>query len=67
MRDLVVLPTLKLAGMTFRDVRAAIDDQPNTNDLNIGTSILKHFLITTDFKERTVWLQPTPEEVNGGF
>jgi hypothetical protein len=26
--------------------------------MNVGTSILKNFLITTDFKDRTVWLAP---------
>jgi hypothetical protein len=39
-------------------VPAAIDDQPNANDLNIGTSILKDFDIVTDFKQRAVWLAP---------
>lgn len=58
MRDVVVLPRLTVAGVPFLKVRAAVDDQPNANDLNIGTSILKEFVITTDFKNRTVWLQP---------
>jgi hypothetical protein len=58
MRDIVVLPRLTVAGVTFRNVTAAVDDQSNAGDLNIGTSILKHFLITTDFSRRTVWLQP---------
>jgi hypothetical protein len=39
-------------------VTAAIDDQPSHNDLNVGTAILKNFLITIDFKQRAVWLQP---------
>jgi hypothetical protein len=55
-RDLVLIKSLEVAGTTFHNVPAAIDDQPNANDLNIGTSILKHFLITTDFRSRTVWL-----------
>ena len=25
---------------------------------NIGTSILKHFVITTDFQQRAAWLAP---------
>jgi hypothetical protein len=58
MRDVVVIPKLTVAGVPFREVRAAVDDQPNANDLNVGTSILKHFLITADFKSRHVWLQP---------
>jgi len=57
-RDLVHLDSLEVAGKTFRDITAAIDDQPNHNDLNVGTAILKHFLITTDFRQRVVWLHP---------
>lgn len=56
MRELVRIERLEVAGRTFRDVEAAVDDQPNANDLNIGTSILKNFLVTTDFAERSVWL-----------
>ena len=52
--------SLTVAGRTFRNVPAAIDDQPNANDLNVGTSILKEFLIVTDFKQRAVWLAPRP-------
>lgn len=58
MRDTTIIPSLTVAGRTFRDVPAAIDDQPNANDLNIGTSILKDFDIVTDFKQRAVWLAP---------
>jgi hypothetical protein len=57
-RDFVRLDQLEVAGRTFRNVTANIDDQPSHNDMNIGTSILKNFLITTDFKGRAVWLQP---------
>ena len=57
-RDTTVLPTLTVAGVVFRDVAATVDDQSNANDLNIGTSILRNFRITTDFKQRAVWLQP---------
>jgi predicted aspartyl protease len=57
-RDMVKLGLLEVAGTRFRNVDAAIDDQPNANELNIGTSILKNFLITTDFKNRAVWLEP---------
>jgi hypothetical protein len=55
-RDLVKLRSLNIAGTRFSNVTAAIDDQPNANDLNIGTAILKHFAITTDFNGRAVWL-----------
>lgn len=57
-RDLVTLPELEVGGVRFRDQPAAVDDQPNANDLNIGTAVLRHFLITADFKERAVWLLP---------
>lgn len=57
-RETTVLPELTVAGVTFRNVPAAIDDQPNANELNIGTSILREFVITTDFKRRAVWLLP---------
>lgn len=56
--DIVVLRTLTLAGRTFRDVRAGIDPGETASDLNIGTSILRHFLITTDFAGRAIWLEP---------
>ena len=57
-RDTVRLDRLDVAGAVFRDVSASIDDQPSANDLNVGTSILRNFLITTDFRQRAVWLEP---------
>jgi predicted aspartyl protease len=57
-RQLVRLRTLDVAGKRFRNVLAAIDEQPNANDLNIGTAILRRFLIVTDFANRSVWLSP---------
>lgn len=57
-RDYVLLPVLEVAGRRFTDVHATIDDQPSHNDMNVGTAILKNFRITTDFKDRTVWLEP---------
>jgi hypothetical protein len=56
-RDFVLLEKLEVAGRTFRNLHANIDDQPSHNDMNVGTSILKNFLITTDFKDRAVWLE----------
>lgn len=61
-RDVVVLKTLKLAGVTFRDVRATIDAQPNAADANIGVKLLRHFRIVTDFARKAVWLQPRHTE-----
>lgn len=57
-RDHVRLDRLEIAGKTFRNVDANIDDQPSHNDLNVGTKVLRNFLITTDFKDRAVWLAP---------
>lgn len=57
-RDLVRLSSLEVGGKGFHNVIAAIDDQPSHNDMNVGTSILKNFRITTDFASRTVWLDP---------
>ena len=59
-RDIVLLRSLSLAGREFRDVRAAIDPGATASDLNIGTSILRHFVITTDFADRAIWLEPKP-------
>jgi len=57
-RDIVILGTVTVAGRTFRDVRAAIDPGATASDLNFGTSILRHFRITTDFANRSIWLEP---------
>jgi predicted aspartyl protease len=59
-RDIVILRTLNIAGRTFRNVRAAIDPGATASDLNIGTSILRHFILTTDFAGQQVWLEPRP-------
>lgn len=56
-REVVVLKTLEIAGRTFRDVPATIDDRETSADLNIGTSILRHFRIATDFAGRAIWLE----------
>jgi hypothetical protein len=57
-RQVLTLRSLEVAGTAFPDVTAAIDAQPSAADLNIGTSILKQFVITTDFAEHAVWLEP---------
>lgn len=55
-RDLVQIDRLEVGGVSFANVTAAVDDQSSANDMNIGTSILRHYMITTDFKQRAVWL-----------
>ena len=62
LRKTVRLQVLEIAGTTFRNVRAAIDAQPSANDLNIGTRILRHFLITTDFAGHSIWLKAKMNE-----
>lgn len=59
-RDIVILRSFTIAGRTFTNVRAAIDDGETASDLNIGTSILRHFILTTDFAGHQVWLEPRP-------
>ena len=62
LRDVVRIDRLEVAGITFSEVEAEIDDQTSANDLNIGTLILKNFLITTDFEQRRIWLAQTGGE-----
>lgn len=57
-RDLVVLAEFEVAGVTFRDVPAAIDRTDNAGDVNVGVRILRNFGITVDFAENAVWLEP---------
>jgi predicted aspartyl protease len=57
-RDIDILRTFTIAGRTFTNVRAAIDPGATASDLNIGTSILRHFILTTDFAGQQVWLEP---------
>ena len=52
------LDSLEIAGKRFSHLVAAVHDPGTHNDLNVGTAILKNFLITTDFSERAVWLAP---------
>jgi predicted aspartyl protease len=67
-RKIVTLRSVRLAGVVFRNVRAAIDEQPNAADANIGVKLLRHFRIVTDFPQRAVWLLPrrrSPGGING--
>lgn len=57
-RDVVILRRLDIAGESFYNVRAAIDPTDKAADVNVGVSILRNFVITTDFTERAVWLLP---------
>lgn len=57
-RRVVTLRSVRIAGVTFRNLRAAIDEQPNAADANVGVKLLRHFRIVSDFPQRAVWLQP---------
>jgi hypothetical protein len=56
-RETFVLRSLVIAGRRFDDVAAAIDPQDSASDLNVGLSVLRHFVVTTDFHGRAVWLR----------
>jgi predicted aspartyl protease len=56
-RDIVVLKSLEIAGTRFENVRAAIDPQPTAGEVNVGTSILRRFVLVIDFPAHAVWLQ----------
>ena len=57
-RQIVTLEYLELAGRRFTGIEAAVDPQPSASDLNVGVSVLRHFRITTDYKQHAVWLEP---------
>lgn len=57
-RKQVRIDRLTVGGRTFRDVVAAIDPLDNAGEVNIGTSILRHFIVTTDFAGRAIYLAP---------
>lgn len=63
-RDLVVIPKLTLAGRTFRNVEASVDATSSRAELNVGTPILKYFVVTADFKGRAAWFEPVEEPRN---
>jgi len=63
-RDVVVLPELTLAGRTFSNVQASVDETSSRAELNVGTPILKHFVVTADFKGRAAWFEPVEEPRN---
>lgn len=57
-RDVVILPQLLLAGQAFRELEAEVDETSSRAGLNIGTSILRHFVVTLDFAGRQAWFEP---------
>jgi len=57
-RETFVLKGLVIAGQAFTQVAAAIDPQASASDLNVGMSVLRYFVLTTDYAGRAVWLRP---------
>ncbi len=57
-RHVITLRSLEIAGRRFSAVPAAIDTQPSASDVNVGISILRRFVITSDFARHAVWLEP---------
>jgi len=56
-RAVVVVPELTIAGTTFRNVRAHIDERAQV-DANVGVPQLRAFRMVTDFAGHAVWLEP---------
>jgi len=56
-REIVVLKSLEIAGARFENVRAAIDPQPTAGEVNVGTSILRRFILVIDFPAHAVWVR----------
>jgi len=57
-RQVITLASLELAGKKFTDVPVAVDRSEHAHEFNVGISLLRHFIITTDYKQRAVWLAP---------
>lgn len=57
-RTLVVLGSIELAGVEFREVVAAVDPTEDAPAANVGVSILRNFVMTIDFPANAVWLDP---------
>jgi predicted aspartyl protease len=57
-RDIIVISSLEVGGVTFKDVRGAIDPQPTAGEMNVGTSLLRSFVLVIDYSQRTVWFKP---------
>jgi hypothetical protein len=57
-RDIIVMPTLEIAGIKFENVRGAIDPQPTAGAVNVGTSVLRSFVLVIDYPQSAVWFSP---------
>lgn len=57
-RKVIALKSLEIAGVTLKDVPGSIDEGDSATELNVGISVLRHFMITTDFRVHALWLDP---------
>jgi predicted aspartyl protease len=57
-RKVIRLKSLEVAGLKLADVPASVDAGDSATDLNVGISVLRNFVITTDFAKRLLWLEP---------
>lgn len=60
LRDIMVITTLEIAGVEFENVRGAIDPQPTAGDVNVGTNILRNFVLVIDYPQREIWFSRRP-------
>lgn len=57
-RERFILKSLTIGRTLFADVPVVVDAGDNASDLNFGTSIFRHFVVTTDFRNQKLWLGP---------
>ena len=56
-RDIVELSSLEVGAVKFEKLRGAIDPQPTAGAVNIGTSVLRRFVLVIDYPGRAVWFK----------
>ena len=57
-RKVVRLKDVEIAGAHFTDVVAAIDETETASEANVGVGLLRNFVMTIDFPQSAVWLEP---------
>jgi predicted aspartyl protease len=57
-RDMVTLAIIEIAGVKFTNVPAAIDPQTTAGPVNVGTSILRRFVLVIDYGGHAAWFEP---------
>ncbi|MFM5894040.1 MAG: retropepsin-like aspartic protease [Novosphingobium sp.] len=57
-RERFILKNITIGQKIFIDIPVIVDASENASDLNLGTSVLRHFVVTTDFGNHRLWLRP---------